>query len=101
MIFFTTVTEAKNHWNEKLKGSNIKLMRGNSLHKNNKVYGQYLWCTNKCGFKLTIQLNGSGLYSFNDKSMEILNSLSKDKVRHDCNSCIPIKHRCSGINFPS
>ena len=101
MNAFTTITEAKNYWNERLKGSNIKLMRGNNLQKNNQVYGQYLWCNNKCGFRLTVAqslLNGSSLYSIDDKSMEILNSFTEDKVIHDCNSYLKIKNR-SGINF--
>ena len=99
MNAFTTISEAKNHWNERLKGSNIKLMRGNNLQRNNQVYGQYLWCNNKCGFRLTVALlNGSSLYSFDDKSMEILNSFTKDNVLHDCSSYRKIKNR-SGVNF--
>ena len=98
MNTFNSANEAKNYWNERLKRSNIKLMRGNHLQKNNQVYGQYLWCNNKCGFRLTVAINGSGLYSFDDKSIEILNSFT-DKV-HDCNSYRKLKNR-SGINFPS
>ena len=54
---------------------------------------------NKCGFRLTISSNGSGLYSFDDKNMKILNSFT-DKVVHDCNSYRKFKHR-TRLSLPS
>ena len=79
---YSSTSEAKKVWNDRLKDFNIKLMKGNILTRNNHVYGQYLWCRNRCGFSLTMELREGG-YSFDAKSMLKLNSF-RGNYMHDC-----------------
>ena len=80
---YASPVEAKKILNSQLRKFKIKLMKGNILTRHNNVYGQYLWCRNRCGFSLTIELNSSGGYSFDEKSIAKLNFFHGD-AKHDC-----------------
>ena len=80
---YASPCEAKKVWTGRLKRFKIKLMKGNILTRNNQVYGQYLWCRNRCGFSLTMELHELGGYSFDAKSMLKLNTF-RGNFTHDC-----------------
>ena len=91
---YASPTEAKKIWNDRLKKFKIKLMKGNILTRSNKVYGQYLWCRNRCGFSLTLEYNDNFGYSFDKKSLQKLNSFRGNQT-HDCD----LHRRCKKRNF--